>query len=222
MRIAFFGGTFDPPHRGHFAIAQAAADRLRLDRVLFAPVGNQPLKHDSSVAGFEDRTAMVKLTIAGDARFELSFIDAPRPDNQPNYTIDTVCSLNDSLRPEDQLFCLVGADSFLSLPHWYRAAELLFACDFIVAGRPGFDIHNVGKSLPQGMRISGEAKHEPGLSELNLTNDAGQSTTLHFLPDLREEISATELRTALSEHLIPNDTLPEPVAEYIRAHHLYQ
>jgi nicotinate-nucleotide adenylyltransferase len=222
MRVAFFGGTFDPPHRGHLAIAQAAAHRLHLDRVLFAPVGNQPLKQDSSVASFEDRTAMVKLAIADDACFELSFIDAPRPDNQPNYTIDTLRLLKDSLRPEDRLFCLVGADSFLSLPRWYRAAELLFTCHFIIAGRPGFDIHNVGKTLPQGVRISGEAQHEPGLSALHLSNDAGQSTTLYFLPDLREEISATELRTALSEHLIPDDTLPDPVAEYIRAHHLYE
>ncbi|HMD18855.1 MAG TPA: nicotinate (nicotinamide) nucleotide adenylyltransferase, partial [Alloacidobacterium sp.] len=133
MRIAFFGGTFDPPHRGHLAIAQAAAERLRLDRVLFAPVGNQPLKHDSSVASFDDRVAMVKLAISGDRRFELSTIDAPRLDHRPNYTIDTIRLLKESLQPKDHLFCLVGADSFLSLPRWYRAAELLFDCDFIVA-----------------------------------------------------------------------------------------
>ncbi len=222
MRIAFFGGTFDPPHRGHLTIAHAAAERLRLDRVLFAPVGNQPLKQDSSVASFEDRTAMVKLAIAGDSRFELSTIDAPRPDHRPNYTIDTIHLLKESLQPEDHLFCLVGADSFLSLPRWCRAAELLFACDFIVAGRPGFDFRSAEKNLRKSVHISGEPRHEPGLSTLILTNDAGQSSTLYFLPDLREEISATEVRMALAGNLVDNGALPQAVAEYIRAHHLYQ
>lgn len=222
MRIAFFGGTFDPPHRGHLGIAQAAADRLRLDRILFGPVGNQPLKHDSSGASFADRVAMVKLAVAADARFVVSMIDAPRPDDRPNYTVDTIRQLKESLQPEDRLFCLVGADSFLSLQRWYRAAELLVACDFIVAGRPGFDFDNAAQTLPRGLHISGETRHEPGLLTLRVANDAGQSAALYFLPDLHEEISATEVRAALAEHLIYSDVLPQPVAEYIRAHHLYQ
>lgn len=222
MRIAFFGGTFDPPHRGHLTIARAAADRLHLDRVLFAPVGNQPLKHNLSVASFDDRVAMVKLAIADDARFELSLLDAPRPDQRPNYTIDTIHLLKDSLKEDDQIFCLVGADSFLSLSRWHRAAELLFACDFIIAGRPGFDFGNAEKILPQGVRISGEPRHEDGLSTLGLRNDAGCSSTLYFLPDLREEVSATEVRSALVKRLAEKDALPGPVAEYIRARHLYE
>jgi len=222
MRIAFFGGTFDPPHRGHLAIAAAAAERLRIDRVLFAPVGNQPLKHDSSVASFEDRVAMVKLAISGRAGFELSTIDAPRADDRPNYTIDTIGLLKASLKPEDQIFCLVGADSFLSLPRWYRAAELLIACNFIIAGRPGFDFRNVEKTLPQSIHISDGPHREPELTMLTITNGAGLSSMLYFLPELCEEISATEVRAALGEHLIDNDALPEPVAEYIRVHHLYE
>ncbi|HYK38190.1 nicotinate (nicotinamide) nucleotide adenylyltransferase [Alloacidobacterium sp.] len=222
MRIAFFGGTFDPPHRGHLAIAQAAADRLRLDRVLFAPVGNQPLKHDSSVASFEDRIAMVQLAIGGDARFQVSIIDAPRHDDLPNYTIDSICRLKESLKPDDQLFCLVGADSFLGLPHWHRAAELLTACDFIVASRPRFDFQDAQAMLPQGVRICGDALYEPGLSVVPISNHSGQSSTLYFLPDLREEASATEVRAALASHGASNDAVPPPVAEYIRAHHLYQ
>lgn len=222
MRIAFFGGTFDPPHRGHLAIARAAADRLRLDRVLFAPVGNQPLKHDSSVASFEDRIVMVQLAIACDARFQISVIDAPRQDDLPNYTIDTICRLKESMQSDDQLFCLVGADSFLSLPHWHRAAELLAACDFIVASRPRFDLQDAQATLPQGVCISGAALYEPGLSVVPITNLAGQSSTLYFLPDLREEVSATEVRAALASNSASNDAVPRPVAEYIRAHHLYQ
>ncbi|QNI31520.1 nicotinate (nicotinamide) nucleotide adenylyltransferase [Alloacidobacterium dinghuense] len=222
MRIAFFGGTFDPPHRGHLAIAKAAADGLRLDLVLFAPVGNQPLKHDSSAASFEDRLEMVRLAIAGDLRFQLSTIDAPRRDDCPNYTVDTIGLLRASLEPEDHLFCLVGADSFLSLPRWYHAAELLVACDFIIAGRPGFDFENAGKALPRGVRLCGDPLHEVGLTVLHVAGEADRTSTLYFLPDLREEISATELRAALADHLVDDSELPQPVADYIRAHQLYR
>jgi nicotinate-nucleotide adenylyltransferase len=226
MRIAFFGGTFDPPHYGHLAIARAAADCLRLDKVLFAPVGKQPLKQDSSVASFEDRVAMVRLAIEEDTRFEVSTLDAPRPDGHPNYTVDTILGLKKSLSPQDQLFCLIGADSFLSVAHWYRAAELLFACDFIVAGRPGAErldvvLQNARQTLPQGVRISSSHHHQTGLLEFSLTNDTGQHSALFYLPDLHEEVSATAVRSSFAERSLSNDALPEQVSEYIRAHHLY-
>ncbi|WP_158752333.1 nicotinate (nicotinamide) nucleotide adenylyltransferase [Acidobacterium sp. S8] len=222
MRIAFFGGTFDPPHLGHLTIARAAADRLSLDRVLFAPVGSQPLKQDSSIAAFADRMAMVKLAVAGDPRYAASDIDAPRADGQPNYTIDTILRLKDTLNVEDRIFCLIGADSFLSLRHWYRAFELLFACEFIVAGRPGFDLADAEQSLSPSARIVGDPMHTPGLDTVKLTNDAGKHATLYFLPDLHEDISATELREALAKPGTPAQELPPSVAEYIQQHHLYR
>src|SRR5947209_15565723 len=76
-RVAFFGGSFDPPHLGHLAVASAARDALRLDRVLFAPVGAQPLKPAGSTAAFADRLAMTELAIAGEPGFEISLADAP-------------------------------------------------------------------------------------------------------------------------------------------------
>jgi nicotinate-nucleotide adenylyltransferase len=221
MRIAFFGGTFDPPHRGHLAIARAAAERLQLDRVWFAPVGLQPLKQDSSVASFEDRMAMVQLAIAGDARFEASTVDAPRTDGQPNYTIDTLARMKDSLSPTDRLFCLVGADSFLILRHWYKAAELLFVCDFIVAGRPGFDLQQTAESLPAGVHVAGEPRPADGLTTLEIVDNSEHRSTLHILPDLQEDVSATEIREALAEGATEDRVLAAPVASYIRAHKLY-
>lgn len=222
MRIAFFGGTFDPPHLGHLAIARAAADRLSLDRVLFAPVGSQPLKQDSSAASFVDRVAMVELAITEDARFAISDIDAPRVDGQPNYTVDTIFHLRSELTSQDQLFCLVGADSFQSLPQWYRAAELLFACSFIVAGRPGFSLEHAERILTPMASVSAEPASRAGVDSVRLHNSDGQSTTLYFLPDLYEDISATAVRTALAEPMPNYDELPVPVAEYIRRHHLYR
>ncbi len=83
MRVALFGGSFDPPHHGHIAIAKAAADGLALDRVLFAPVGRQPLKEEGKPTPFADRMAMVELACRVDPRFEVSELDAPRHDGLP-------------------------------------------------------------------------------------------------------------------------------------------
>jgi nicotinate-nucleotide adenylyltransferase len=136
MRIAFFGGTFDPPHCGHIAIARAAIERLALDRVLVAPVGTQPLKGGLAHSSYEDRMAMVRLAVASDPRLAASEVDAPLPGGQPNYTFDTLQRLRHQLQPSDKLFCLLGADSFLTLNRWHQCGKLLFLCDFIVAGRP--------------------------------------------------------------------------------------
>src|SRR5258708_26804683 len=87
-RVAFFGGSFDPPHLGHLAIARAAREALRLDTILFAPVGAQPLKPMGSTAPFADRVAMTELAIAGEPGFELSLVAAPDPNRQPNSTLE--------------------------------------------------------------------------------------------------------------------------------------
>ena len=138
MRIALFGGSFDPPHSGHLGIAMAAVERLHLDRVLMAPVGRQPLKRDQAQSPYEDRMAMVQLACAGHPPVAASAIDAPRVDGRYNYTCDTLQHLRETLPAGDELFCLVGADSLQTLRHWHRAAEALMLAEWIVAARPGF------------------------------------------------------------------------------------
>lgn len=221
MRIAFFGGTFDPPHRGHLAIAEVAADRLRLDKVLFAPVGSQPLKQASSITSFADRLAMTRLAVASDTRFDVSTLDEPRADGHPNYTIDTLLRLKASRADDDHLFCLIGADSFLGLRHWHRAAELLFVCEFIVAGRPGSGLEQVKQALPEGLQPTGESEPSVGLVRFELENRTCQRSALYLLPDLHVEISATEIRAALASLGSLENLLCGPVAEYIHKHHLY-
>ncbi len=93
MRVALFGGSFDPPHHGHIAIATAAADVFDLEQVLFAPVGRQPLKTGRPPAPFADRLAMVELACRVDERFTASEMDAPRADGLPElYGRDTDCA----------------------------------------------------------------------------------------------------------------------------------
>src|SRR5580704_17584024 len=107
MRVALFDGSFDPPHHGHIAIATAAADVFDLDSVLFAPVGRQPLKAAGTSAPFADRLAMVELACSLDPRFAVSELDAPRPDGAPNYTVDALETLRETM-PDVRPFNLVG------------------------------------------------------------------------------------------------------------------
>jgi nicotinate-nucleotide adenylyltransferase len=221
MRIAFFGGTFDPPHCGHIAIARAAIDRLGLDQVLVAPVGAQPLKGGSGHSSFEDRLAMVELAVAGEPGLLASNIDAPLAGGQPNYTFDTLQRLRSRLQPADVLFFLLGADSFLTLRQWHQSTELVLFCDFIVAGRPGFSLEQINAALPEGVNNTG-VQPEAGFTRFTLSGPSGRSTGLFVLPDLDQDISATEIRAALAEGSEQQTVLAPPVAEYIRSHSLYR
>lgn len=225
MRIAFFGGSFDPPHRGHLAIARAAISRLALDRVLMAPVAAQPLKGNGGQASFADRLAMVKLATEGDPRLVASDLDAPRADGQPNYTLDTLAGLRRTLSKDDTLFCLLGADALFSFKHWRRAADLLLFCDFIVAGRPGFALDDIAALLPAGLRQLGRSR-QPEYIRFDFAGAGGdreeRRTSLYLLTGLDEDISATEIRSALAGGSQTQSVLAPGVANYIRDHGLYQ
>lgn len=222
MRIGLFGGSFDPPHRGHVALARLAMERMRLDRVLLAPVGVQPLKRDRAQASFDDRVAMTRLAIEGEPGLEVSLIDAPRSNGRPNYTIDTVRALRNAIAPEDQPFCLMGADSFLSVGKWHRAPDLLLECDFIVASRPGFELNRIAAALPPSISV-GSCDAQPGDNlVLCLRGGGGRESRLYLLPDLQEPASATGIRASLERGATPRGELDPAVAGYIRRHQLYE
>jgi nicotinate-nucleotide adenylyltransferase len=222
MRIGFFGGSFDPPHRGHVALARLAMESVGLDRVLLAPVGVQPLKRDRPQAGFADRAAMTKLAIAGEKGLELSEIDAPRSDGRPNYTVDTVRALRESLGKADELFCLMGADSFLSIGRWYRAGDLLLTCDFVVAARPGFDLGRIAAALPGSISVASCDAREADNLVLCLRGAGQRESRLYLLPHLQEPASATGIRASLQRGGEPRWELEPAVSAYIREHGLYR
>ena len=198
MRIGYFGGTFDPPHRGHVALARLAADAFALDRVLFAPTGRQPLKDDAPHAEFADRLAMVRLMCGADPRFQASDIDPPHADGSPNYTIDTLERLK-AQEPAAEVFSLVGADSFLTFPRWHEPERLLAAAEWIVVSRPESDLSD--------------------LSSLALT--PGQRSRVHLLTTLEDDTSATEIRVRLRFGVALADRLSPEVLLYIARLHLY-
>lgn len=222
-RIAFFGGSFDPPHCGHLAIARAAADLFLLDQVLFAPVGIQPLKQDGASVEFEHRYAMTALATQVDPRFVPSLLDAPYESGdttRPNYTIDTLAKLRVDLEATAKpfaLFALLGADSWLNIARWRNAARLLSLCDWIVAARPGFSLEDAAAALPAG--VSTAAASQPEM--LVLLHPGRPDTQVHLLRDLNEDVSATELRAGLQEMKFDTLALPAAVREYIRKTGIY-
>jgi nicotinate-nucleotide adenylyltransferase len=222
MRIAFFGGSFDPPHRGHLAIARAAIERLALDRVWMAPVGAQPLKLGGFSTSFADRLAMVELAVAGDPAIVASDIDAPRSDGEPNYTVDVLTAIKENLPPGDKLFFLLGADAFLSLEQWHGAKQLPFLCDLIVAGRPGFSIDDVSAALPSAISAEREPGGDADVVTWLLRNGGGENSHLYLMPDLSEDISATHIRAALEDEESAQGVLSPGVLGYIREKGLYR
>ncbi len=225
-RVAFFGGSFDPPHAGHLAIARAARQALSLDAVLFAPVGAQPLKPFGSTAPYEDRVAMTALAIADETGFSVSRVDAPTPDGRPNYTVDTLHVLRARMSAEAKLFCLMGADSLHGLRRWYHAAEIPFAASLVIASRPGESLEQLASLLPQGITLqagtpTGNSLGNTALRTYTLINECGAKAPFYVLPGLHMDVSASQIRASLQDGTGARDLLLPAVASYIRAHHLY-
>jgi nicotinate-nucleotide adenylyltransferase len=198
-RLGYFGGSFDPPHSGHLAIARAAATAFSLDRILFVPTAHQPLKPTGPAAPFDARLAMVALLCTGDPSFEASSLEAPHVDGSPNYTVDTLTQLRSSLNGPDVIFVLVGADAFLDLRRWREPDRLLTLAEWIVISRPGFSLQD--------------------LSPLALTT--AETKGVHILDGIAEPASATSIRELLHSGSDCPGLLPTTVLRYIRDHHLY-
>ena len=195
-----------------------ARETLNLDRVLFAPVGAQPLKPRGAMASFADRLEMTRLAIAGDPGFEVSLLDAPNADGAPNYTLETLQALRDQ-RPGAELFLLMGADSFALLRNWRGSSEIPFLASLVVASRPGQETDNLAALLPEGMTLT-PAPDCMDLCKYTLRNAAGETAGFYLLPGLDVPISASQIRAQVQ--VGAPSPLPEAVGEYIREHGLYQ
>jgi nicotinate-nucleotide adenylyltransferase len=134
MKLALFGGTFDPIHNGHLSLASEAAVRFALDRVLFVPAAHPPHKAGVTHAPFADRVRMAELACETNPCFEVSRIEE---DTECSYSIDTVRKLHARLAPGDQLYFLIGADAFAEIRTWYRWRDVARGVRFLVASRPG-------------------------------------------------------------------------------------
>ena len=197
-RIGILGGTFDPIHLGHLAIAEAALDELALDRIILVPAGRPWLKSDQQVTPADHRLAMTQLAVQDRLGLEVSTIEVDRPG--PTYTVDTLTELRRDLGSQVDLYLILGMDSIRELHRWREPERLFDLCTVVAVSRPD----SVDISTAEVEREFPTAR--------------GRIRTIRG-PML--DISATDIRARVAEGRPISDCVPPPVERYIRRHDLY-
>jgi nicotinate-nucleotide adenylyltransferase len=194
-RVGIFGGSFDPVHNAHVALARQALTELALDELIWLPVG-QPWQKHRALAPVADREAMVAIAIAGEPRFTLSRIETLR--GGPSYTIDSVRELR-AQRPGVDWHLVIGQDQYAGFHTWHGWQELLGLVTLAVANRAANRPDAPLSADPQVLRVPHEAVALPMM-----------------------DISSTDIRSRLASGHGIDGLVPAPVARYIARHHLYQ
>lgn len=171
-RIGVFGGTFDPVHVGHLAIALAALESVPLDRIVFVPARRSPLKDRDPVASVADRVAMLEAAIAHEPRFGLSRVELER--DGVSYTVDTL----EALRPQGELSLILGSDALADLARWRRPDRIRELATIFVAARPGAPVPDPG----HGAQVFDAPRLD--ISSRELRSRASRGLSLRYLvPD---------------------------------------
>lgn len=218
MRLGVFGGTFDPIHNGHLAVAAEVCEALDLDRVIFVPAGDPPHR-STPVLAARHRLELVRRAIADDPRFELSDLEIRRPGR--SYTIDTLEALA-LARPESEFFLIFGLDAFLTFDSWRDPERIMQRAHLVVVSRPGQAFAQLAGRAPL-RKVSAaalaalDAGRQPRLEQ---PLPSGHRLTL--LPVAPHDISATAIRAHLSGRERVTNILPASVESYIIQNELYQ
>ena len=191
-RIGVFGGTFDPPHVGHLALAEWAREALSLDRVIFVPAARPPHKRGKRMSAAEDRVAMTRLAVRGNRAFAVSTIEVRR--TGPSYTVDTLRALARA-HPRAQLWLLMGEDSLREFHTWHAPERILALARLAVAGRPGA---RAPRSVGRAARGRVVVLRNPGL-----------------------QIASSAIRARVRAGRSVRYLVPDAVARYAAAHRLY-
>jgi len=200
--IILFGGSFDPIHNGHLAVAMFAGVHLNADQIIFIPARRNPHKKQAPIADDVSRLTMIHLAIMGKGCFGVSDCELTRP--EPSYTIDTVEHYRRQYGPQANLFWLIGADMVAGLPYWHRVKELLTVCRLCIMYRGGMD--------------------KPDLTPL--VDHFGQTAVDRLKNDMLEtplvDISSTEIRARIAAGQSVADFVPPPVLRFIEQKRLYR
>jgi nicotinate-nucleotide adenylyltransferase len=198
MKIGIFGGTFDPVHKGHLAIAEEARAVLGLVEIVLVPVGQPPLKSDRVITPAEQRLDMLRLAVAGRPHLSVSTVEIER--NGPSYTVDTLTELRGRYGREDEFFFIMGWDNLKQMVEWKEPSGIIRMCYLAAVPRPGYQRPDL-ESLEDIIR--------------------GISQRVVFLDGPHIDISASAIRDLAARGKSINHLVPDPVAEYIREHKLY-
>ena len=193
--IGLMGGTFDPIHIGHLAIAEEARETLALERILFVPAGEPPHKPRNEVSPVTHRVAMVELAIAGNPAFELSRVEVDRAG--PSYTVDTV----EGLAADADVTVILSAETFAELPGWHEPERLFEAADVAVVPREGYP-------APDPAWLA--------------TTFPGREGRVAYLEGPLLGVSSTDIRDRVEAGRSIRYLVPDAVGDYITANDLYR
>lgn len=199
-KYGIMGGTFDPIHSGHLAIAEEIRYKFNLDKVIFIPAGNPPHKDSRKVTSSNHRYQMALLATISNPYFDISSIEIER--EGITYTIDTIMELKKCCGDEAEFYFITGADSLLQLSTWKDVDKLLSICKFIAATRPGFQMSKIESKVKE------------------LESKYNRSIYTVTVPAL--QISSTDIRNRIKNGITVKYLLPEAVEAYIIKHKLYQ
>ena len=212
MRIGLLGGSFNPIHNAHLRIAEAARIACRLDRVVFIPAADPPHKALAGDLPFAMRCRMVALAISDYAPFELSTIEGER--SGKSYSIDTIRAFR-AQSAQDELFFIIGGDSFIEIGLWHSYEAIFRECSLIVVERPGYEIVDQHAVLPPA--IKGEFSCDD--ESRRLTHTSGHY--VYFVQGTPQDISSTEIRRLLAAGNSITPLVPPAVAAYISQQRIY-
>jgi nicotinate-nucleotide adenylyltransferase len=197
MRIGILGGSFDPVHIGHLALAHACQEQAALDEVWFTPAATQPLKHAGPHASDADRIEMLRLAIAGEPRWKICELELDR--GGLSYSVDTLRTIRAG-SPGDGLFFLMGADTLADVPHWKQPADVFRLATPLVVRRAG--------------------QPPPDLSVLAGFCTKQNRPRLIEMPAV--DVSSTEIRRRAAAGEPIDELVPPTVASYINGRGVYR
>lgn len=198
-KIGVMGGTFDPVHLGHLAIAEEARTQLDMTEVVFVPAGRPYFKALAYISPPEHRVNMLNLALADRPYFKISLMEIKRPG--PSYAVDTIAKMKRQLTADDEIFFIMGWDSLLTLPRWEQPERLIKLCKIVAAPRPGYPKPDVSLIEPE----------LPGVT---------QRTVVMEKPLV--DISSTDIRERVKNGQPIDKLVPPAVAKYIREKGLYR
>ena len=197
-RLGVLGGTFDPIHNGHLAVAREARVRLKLDEVVVVPAGSPWLKADREVSSADHRLAMARLAVRDRPRVRVCDMEVRRPG--PTYTVDTLEELRRHLAEGTRLYLILGLDALMDIVRWRQPCRLFEMATLVGVprtGAPAFDPVALDDVCP------------------------GASEAVELLDGPMLDISAEELRRRVTRGLPIDGMVPETVGDYIGEHGLY-
>jgi nicotinate-nucleotide adenylyltransferase len=192
-RLGIFGGAFDPPHIAHSIIAEDVREQLHLDKIIFIPSGNPPLKDAQGVTPAVHRMEMSKISFGSDPNFEVSDIEFSNSDER-SFTVDTLMKLHE-IYPKNtvKFYLIIGIDNLIDFPKWKNPEKLFLLSEVIIANRPNYLIDNVPGEYMQKVKFLNVPNLDISSSGIRKRVSQGKSIKYLVHPDVEKYILHNKL-----------------------------